>query len=62
MDLWAQVVAWLQTNAVYLAVLLGISESLALVPALKANGILQAVINALKWLKGLFASQPPALK
>lgn len=33
-----------------LAVLLGISESLALIPALKANGILDGVIKALKVL------------
>lgn len=33
-----------------LAVLLGLSESLALIPALKANGILDGVIKALKAL------------
>lgn len=33
---------------IVLAVLLGISESLALIPALSANGILDAVIKALK--------------
>lgn len=35
-----------------LAVLLGISESLALIPSLKANGILDGIIKALKALKG----------
>lgn len=38
---------------VYLAVALGISESLALIPGLKSNGIVQLVINILKSLKGL---------
>jgi phosphotransferase system glucose/maltose/N-acetylglucosamine-specific IIC component len=33
-----------------LAVLLGISEALAMIPALKANGILDGVIKALKAL------------
>lgn len=35
---------------VILAVLLGISEALALIPSLKANGVLDGVIKALKAL------------
>jgi hypothetical protein len=35
-----------------LAVALGISEALALIPAVKANGIFQAVYMTLKKLKG----------
>lgn len=38
----------LEQIMLYLAVALGISESLALVPALKANSILQLVVNVLK--------------
>jgi hypothetical protein len=37
---------------VVFAVALGISESLALIPGLKSNGIIQMVINILKSLKG----------
>jgi hypothetical protein len=35
---------------VILGVLLGISESLALIPACKSNGILDAIIKILKFL------------
>jgi len=41
-----------------LAVLLGISESLALIPALKGNGILDGVIKALKALGGKKDASP----
>lgn len=37
--------------ALILAVLLGISEALALVPKLKANSIFQLVVSVLKALK-----------
>jgi len=37
---------------VYIAVALGISESLALIPKLKANSILTLIINILKTLLG----------
>ena len=38
--------------ALYLAVALGISESLALIPGLKSNSILQLVVNVLKGIAG----------
>lgn len=40
----------LENLHVILLVLLGISESLALIPVLKANGIIQGVIEVLKAL------------
>lgn len=40
---------WLQQNiAMVLAVLLGLSESLALIPSIKANSIFQMIYNFLK--------------
>lgn len=43
---------WLTSNAVLiLGVLLGMSESLALIPSVKANGIVDAIINVLKFVK-----------
>jgi len=51
---------WLQANYVMiLAVLFGISEALSMIPALKSNGIFQAVFNGLKWAVGMF--QPKKL-
>lgn len=42
---------WLQENLVLiLSVLLGVSEALALVPALKSNSILTLITNVLKSL------------
>ena len=42
---------WMTENyALVLAVLLGISEALSLIPAVKSNGILQLVFNMLKAL------------
>jgi hypothetical protein len=38
--------------AILLGVLFGISEALGAIPALKANGIFQAVFNVLKKLAG----------
>lgn len=38
--------------ALVLAVLLAISEGLAIIPALKANSVLQLVMNILKALAG----------
>lgn len=35
-----------------LSVLLGVSEALALIPALKSNSLLQLVINVFKMLTG----------
>jgi hypothetical protein len=35
-----------------LGVLWGISEALALIPAVKANSIFQAIVGVLGWLKG----------
>lgn len=41
--------AWLQQNmTMILAILLGLSESLALAPAVKANSIFQLLFNFLK--------------
>lgn len=42
----------LENRVLILTVLLGISESLALIPQLKANGILDGLIKVLKALKG----------
>jgi hypothetical protein len=40
---------WMQTNSAYIiAVLLAISELMALIPALKGNGIIDSVIKMLK--------------
>lgn len=40
--------AWIQTNwAVIATALLGVSEVLALVPAIKANSIFQLILNFL---------------
>lgn len=50
---------WLMANyGLVLAVLLGISESLALIPQLKANGVLDWLI---KTLKALAPKDPKAL-
>lgn len=41
--------AWIMANwGMVASVLLGISEALALIPALNSNSILTAIINALK--------------
>jgi hypothetical protein len=46
------IVAVIQANLpIVLAVLLGISEALSVIPQVKANGIFQAIANALKVLK-----------
>ncbi len=43
--------AWLQEHLVLiLAVALGVSESLALIPVVKSNSIFQLVVNVLKAL------------
>ena len=43
------VLVWLQQNvALILAVLLGLSEALALIPSVKSNSIFQLVYNFLK--------------
>jgi len=42
---------WLQVNLpMLLAVLLGVSEALALIPAIKSNGVFDFVLNLLKKL------------
>jgi hypothetical protein len=46
------------TLTIALAALLGISESLALIPAIKANSILQLVINTLKSITGASGASP----
>jgi hypothetical protein len=43
-----------------LAVLLGISEALALVPQIKANSIFQAILNGLKFIKEKFLPKKAA--
>jgi len=49
-------IVWLQANAaLILGVLFGISEALALIPSVAANGVFQAVYNI---LKGLVAKAP----
>jgi len=43
--------AWLQENwAMLVAVLFGISEALALIPAVKSNSVFQLIYNTLKSL------------
>jgi len=42
----------LQHIEIILAVLLGVSESLALIPQVKANSIVQVVVSILKKLAG----------
>ena len=45
--------AWLigPNGALYFGVLFAISEALSLIPAIKANGVFQAIYNGLVWLK-----------
>lgn len=51
----ADIIVWLQANVVMvLSVALGISEALALIPVLKANSILQSIVNGIKGVLGLF--------
>jgi hypothetical protein len=44
--------------SVVLAVLLALSEALALIPAVKANGIFQALVNGMKFLKDKLLPSP----
>lgn len=46
--------------AIYLGVALGVSEALALVPALKSNSLIQLVVNSLKWIKDKLLASPSA--
>jgi hypothetical protein len=39
---------------VILTALLAISEALAFIPAVKANGVFQLIVNGIKAVKGLF--------
>jgi len=39
-------------KVVLLGALLAISEALALIPAVKANSIFEAAVNAIKWALG----------
>lgn len=53
--------AWLMENwGMIVAVLLGISEALALIPVIKSNSIFQLIYNALKSIGSLFKKDPPA--
>lgn len=46
-------VAWLQANlGMVFGVLWGISESLAMIPGVKANSVFQAIYNLLKSMVG----------
>ena len=45
---------------IVLGALLAVSEALALIPALKANSVLQLVVNILKSIKGLILPAPKA--
>lgn len=54
----ADIIAWLQANAVLvLSVALGVSEALALIPALQSNSILQAVVSGIKSLLSMFSKK-----
>lgn len=44
---------------IYVLVLLGVSESLALMPFLKANSVLQLVLNVLKQAVALLGIKKP---
>ena len=49
------IVAWIQANGmIIIGVLFGISEALALIPAIRANSVFQLVYNALKSIKDKF--------
>lgn len=41
--------------AVVFASLFGVSEALALIPAIQSNSVFQAISNVLKWIKDLLA-------
>lgn len=51
--------AWLAgpNGAILFAVLLGISEALAAIPAIKANSVFQAIKNAIVFLKEKLAKK-----
>lgn len=51
---------WLIDNKLMvISVLLGLSETLALIPGIKANSVFQLTVNGLKSLAGLFLPKPP---
>lgn len=49
------------TLSLILGVLLGLSEALSLIPAVKANGIFQLIFTILQKLTGSSATTPPAV-
>lgn len=50
--------AWLQANAaLVLALLFGLSETLALIPSVKSNSVFQLVASALVSLKALVSGK-----
>jgi hypothetical protein len=55
---------WLMgpNGAILFGVLLGISEALSMIPAVKANGVFQAIYNGLKSIKQKFFTASEAAK
>lgn len=45
--------------AAIFGVLFAISELLSLIPAIKANGVFQAIYSGLKWIGGKFLPKKP---
>jgi hypothetical protein len=46
--------AWLSENLVLiLTILLGLSETLAMIPAIKANSVFEMIVGALRQIKAL---------
>lgn len=44
---------------VYFAALFAVSEGLALIPAIGANSVFQAILNVLKFIKDKIIAPPP---
>jgi len=61
MEFISSIIAWFSTPtaAAAFAALWAISEALALIPSVKANGIFDAIVKGLAWLKAKFPVQPP---
>jgi hypothetical protein len=52
---------WIVANwPVLVAVLLGVSEALTLIPSIKSNGIFQLIFNVLKSIKDKIVTPPAA--
>lgn len=56
MEFMKSVIEWLSgpNGAILFAVLFGVSEALAAIPAVKANSVFQWIVNLIKWMKEKF--------